>query len=95
MLHILLDNNTHDSTGGQSTVSHNVNFVDIAAACGYTNSIYAHNLADLESCIKDWKKKRTMTFLYMKIAKGSREGLGRPKMKPYEVKERLKVFLNG
>ena len=35
LLHILLDNQTHDSTGGQFTVSHNVQFVDIAAACGY------------------------------------------------------------
>jgi phosphonopyruvate decarboxylase len=94
MLHILLDNNTHDSTGGQSTVSHNVNFVDIAAACGYSKSIYVHNLEELEACIKDWKREKTLTFLYMKIAKGSIEGLGRPKMKPYEVKERLKVFLN-
>jgi phosphonopyruvate decarboxylase len=94
MLHILLDNNTHDSTGGQSTVSHNVNFVDIAAACGYSKSIYVHNLEELESCIKDWKRERSLTFLYMKIAKGSIEGLGRPKMKPYEVKERLKVFLH-
>ncbi|WP_026078685.1 phosphonopyruvate decarboxylase [Saccharococcus caldoxylosilyticus] len=94
MLHILLDNNTHDSTGGQSTVSHNVNFVDIAAACGYSKSIYVHNLEELESCIKDWKREKNLTFLYMKIAKGSIEGLGRPKMKPYEVKERLKVFLH-
>lgn len=94
MLHILLDNNTHDSTGGQSTVSHNVNFVDIAAACGYSKSIYVHNLEELESCIKDWKREKSLTFLYMKIAKGSKEGLGRPKMKPYEVKERLKVFLH-
>ena len=94
MLHILLDNNTHDSTGGQSTVSHNVNFVDIAAACGYSKSIYVHNLEELESCIKDWKREKSLTFLYMKIAKGSKEGLGRPKMKPYEVKERMKVFLH-
>jgi phosphonopyruvate decarboxylase len=94
MLHILLDNNTHDSTGGQSTVSHNVNFVDIAAACGYSKSIYVHNLEELESWIKDWKREKNLTFLYMKIAKGSKEGLGRPKMKPYEVKERLKVFLH-
>jgi phosphonopyruvate decarboxylase len=95
MLHILLDNNTHDSTGGQSTFSHNVNFVDIAAACGYTKSIYVHNLEELESCIKGWKGKKHLTFLYMKIAKGSIKDLRRPKMKPHEVKERLRVFLDG
>ncbi len=95
MLHILLDNHTHDSTGSQSTVSHNVNFVDIAAACGYTHSIYVHNLAELESRIRSWQLNKELTFLYLKIAKGSTEDLGRPKMKPHEIKERLKVFLDG
>lgn len=94
MLHILLDNHTHDSTGGQLTVSNNVHFVDIAAACGYTKSIHVHNLLELESSINDWKKENQLTFLYMNISKGSKEKLGRPKMKPHEVKERLKVFLN-
>lgn len=95
LLHILLDNNTHDSTGGQITFSHNVNFVDIAAACGYSKSIYIHNLSELEAQINNWKREKSLTFLYMKISKGSKEDLGRPKMKPHEVKERLKVFLNG
>lgn len=94
MLHILLDNNTHDSTGGQSTVSHNVNFVDIAAGCGYVYAMYVHNLTELESCIQAWKQHKQLTFLYVKIAKGSKQNLGRPKLKPYEVKERLQVFLD-
>jgi len=47
MLHILLDNNSYDSTGGQSTVSNIVNFVETAASCAYINSIYVH---DLEEC---------------------------------------------
>lgn len=95
MLHILLDNNTHDSTGGQLTVSNNVHFVDIAAASGYTKSIHIHSLLELETCINDWKQEKQLTFLYMNISKGSKEDLGRPKMKPHEVKERLKVFLDG
>lgn len=94
MLHILLDNNTYDSTGGQSTVSHNVNFVDIAASCGYENATYVHNLWELKTCIESWKRKKSLTFLYLKIAKGSKKELGRPKIKPYEVKERLQVFLH-
>ncbi|HBI04382.1 MAG TPA: phosphonopyruvate decarboxylase [Paenibacillaceae bacterium] len=94
MLHILLDNNTHDSTGGQNTVSHNIDFVNIAASCGYTNATYIHNLVELEEQIKAWKQNKTLTFLYLKIAKGSKKNLGRPKIKPHEVKERLQVFLH-
>jgi phosphonopyruvate decarboxylase len=94
LLHVLLDNNAHDSTGGQQTVSHTVNFVEAAAACGYENAIYIHHLDELKAAIAAWQKKPKLTFLHMKIAKGSLKNLGRPQMKPYEIKERLQVFLN-
>ncbi|WP_147535602.1 phosphonopyruvate decarboxylase [Bacillus marasmi] len=93
LLHILLDNQSHDSTGGQQTVSANVQFTELAAACGYPNSIYAHNLHELKDAIDNWQKNKQLTFVYLKIAKGSKNDLGRPKMKPYEVKNRLQVFL--
>jgi phosphonopyruvate decarboxylase len=95
LLHILLDNHIHDSTGGQYTVSQHVHFVDVAAACGYKNCIYIHNLEELEECVKEWKQHQKLSFIYMKIGKGSKKGLGRPTIKPYEVKERLQVFLDG
>jgi thiamine pyrophosphate-dependent acetolactate synthase large subunit-like protein len=34
LVHILLDNEMHESTGGQSTVSHSVALATIAAGCG-------------------------------------------------------------
>ncbi|WP_424446068.1 phosphonopyruvate decarboxylase [Paenibacillus xerothermodurans] len=94
MLHILLDNNAHDSTGGQSTVSHNVDFIEIAASCGYTKALHVHNLDELAAAMTEWKKTKGLTFLYMKISKSSSADLGRPRIKPYEVKERLQRFLN-
>lgn len=94
LLHILLDNHSHDSTGGQQTVSPNVQFTEIAAACGYYCVVYAHNLEELASAIENWKLDQKLTFIYLKVAKGSKKELGRPKMKPYEVKKRLQVFLS-
>lgn len=94
MLHILLDNQTHDSTGGQSTVAPNINFVDIAAACGYAKSSYIHNLDELKNSIQEWKETKELTFLYIKITKGSKQNLGRPKILPSDVKTRLRRFIN-
>jgi len=94
MIHILLDNNAHDSTGGQKTVSHNVSFVDVASSCGYQKSIYIHNLDELISCLKEWKTMKGLTFLHLKISSSSEDQLSRPTIKPYEVKERLETFLN-
>jgi phosphonopyruvate decarboxylase len=93
MIHILLDNQVHGSTGGQSTVSSNISFVDIAASCGYAKSLKVDSLEQLEACLKEWKQSKGLTFLYMKISKKDKEKLGRPHIKPHEVKERLHRFL--
>lgn len=95
MLHILLDNNAHDSTGGQATVARNVDFVAIATASGYPHALLAHNLEEFEKYINDWKQHKKLTFLALKIAKGKKKGLGRPTITPSEVKERLIKFISG
>jgi phosphonopyruvate decarboxylase len=93
MIHILLDNHAHASTGGQMTVSHNVNFGEVASSCGYTRSIYVHTLDELHAWLKEWKITKGLTFLYMRISQSPEEQLSRPKIKPFEVKERLERFL--
>lgn len=95
MLHILLDNNAHESTGGQTTVSHNVQLVDVAASCGYFKVLAVHGLVELARAIREWKKTKGLTFLYMKVSKGSKVPLGRPSIKPYEVKKRLQLFMSN
>ena len=94
MLHIVLDNNSYDSTGGQLTVANNIDFINLAASLGYTNVYYAHDAAELKKLVADWQIHQGLTFIYIKIAKGSKENLGRPKVKPFEVKERLMKFIN-
>lgn len=93
MLHLLLDNRVHDSTGGQSTLSAQVDFVSTAASVGYVNSIYVHNIDELEERVQKWKQNGGLTFLYLKISPGSREDLGRPTVSPPQVKRRIMKFL--
>jgi phosphonopyruvate decarboxylase len=94
MLHLVLDNNSYDSTGGQLTISQNVDFIGLAAAAGYSDVFYIHDLIELKERIESWKKNQGLTLLYLKIAKGSKENLGRPKIKPFEVKDRIIQFIN-
>ncbi|MEE8500946.1 MAG: phosphonopyruvate decarboxylase, partial [Kiloniellales bacterium] len=39
LVHLVLDNGIHDSTGGQATVSANVDFARVALACGYRRAV--------------------------------------------------------
>ena len=93
LFHLLLDNNCHDSTGGQFTVSHNVNFSNVATHCGYKKSLQISSLEKLAEEINKWKKNPTLTFAYMKILPGSLKNLGRPSLDPSEVKTRFMKFL--
>ncbi len=89
MIHILLDNETHDSTGGQFTVSPVVDFPKAASACGYPSVKVCGTPEQLGSVIREWKKEPELTFCSIKIKKGSKKNLGRPTVKPFEVAERL------
>lgn len=93
LTHILLDNEAHDSTGGQSTVSSNVSFATVAKGFGYKHSLSSDILDTFNSCLSSKELKDGPTFIHFKIKKGSPKTLGRPGVKPYEVKERLEKFI--
>lgn len=92
-LHIILDNEINDSTGGQATVSPNVSFSAVAQACGYGQVFSADTSEALESMLREVDDKNGPTLIHFRIQKGSPEGLGRPKVKPYDVKTRLMTHL--
>ncbi|MGE0735213.1 MAG: phosphonopyruvate decarboxylase [Alphaproteobacteria bacterium] len=95
LAHIILDNASHDSTGGQATVSPNVDFADAAIACGYKQAISCDDLAGFEAAFKTALAGRGPTLIHARIAPGSLEKLGRPTVKPHEVAARFKAFLAG
>lgn len=93
LIHILLDNEAHDSTGGQSTISYNVSFASVAKGFGYKNALSTDRLETFKSFLEDSNLKSGPTFIHFKIKKGSPKTLGRPGIKPFEVKERLQKFI--
>ena len=93
LLHIILDNEAHDSTGGQGTSSPVVNFPVIAAAANYRNAVSVGEREDLAAVVKELREKRGPSLIHVKIRQGSPKNLGRPTVKPHEVKERFMQFL--
>jgi phosphonopyruvate decarboxylase len=91
LIHVVLDNGVHDSTGGQQTVSASVDFAAVALACGYA---YAASCDDLEGFAKAWAAAADgPSLIHLRIAPGSMEKLGRPTVSPAEVALRFKAFL--
>ncbi|MBZ7964108.1 phosphonopyruvate decarboxylase [Campylobacter sp. 2457A] len=94
--HILLDNESHDSTGGQFNLSPNVNFAEVAYFCGYEKVFIISSFEELEQTLCFFKNRNTggAILIYVKILKGSKEKLGRPKVTPRQVALRMANFLS-
>ncbi|MFT4583174.1 MAG: phosphonopyruvate decarboxylase [Gammaproteobacteria bacterium] len=93
LTHILLDNEAHDSTGAQATVSTNVDFASIALACGYACVHRSRDIDGLESFLKS-RTNNGPQFLHLKIKTGTIENLPRPSITPAAVLERLKQHIS-
>jgi phosphonopyruvate decarboxylase len=92
-LHIILDNEVHDSTGGQQTASPVVRFAQVAAAANYRAAIGVDQREEIRDAVRDLRHRAGPSLLHVKIRPGSPEKLGRPTVKPHEVKERFSAFL--
>lgn len=88
--HLLLDNQVHESTGGQATVSAAVDFPAIASACGYRN---VYPSGELEQ-VQKFLASHAPAFMYMRTQRGVPEGLPRPAIKPVDVVRRLERHMN-
>ena len=94
LLHILLDNGSHDSTGGQFTTASKTNFNTIAKGCNYNNCLKIKSIKELDKAIENWLKNPILTFIYLSIRKGSMKDLGRPTLTPDEMSKRFKKNFN-
>ena len=93
LVHILLDNGVHDSTGGQPTVSAGVDFAGVAIACGYRFAASCDEIAGFAAALAEAARDGGPALIHLRILPGSIAKLGRPTIKPPEVARRFRDFL--
>ncbi len=93
LIHIVLDNGVHDSTGGQPTVSNSVDFAGVALACGYRHAVACATLDQFASAYRLAAAGPKPALIHARIASGSMSKLGRPTIAPADVARRFKAFL--
>jgi len=89
--HIILNNESHDSVGGQPTVGNIINFVSLAKSCKYKNSFKVSTEIELKEKILKIKSEDGPILLEIMINRGNRKELGRPTKTP---KENMNLFMN-
>jgi phosphonopyruvate decarboxylase len=92
-VHIVFDNESYDSTGGQPTTSVSSDLVKMALANGYKAAKKIQSKKELEAAVKEFKKIKGPEMIIVKIRKGSRNDLGRPTISPQENLKNFMAFL--
>lgn len=85
--HIVINNGSHDSVGGQPTVGFKVDMPKIAEGCGYKHVFSVSTKVELEGVWEAFSSAEGPVFLEIKTRKGAREDLGRPTIRPIDNKK--------
>ena len=92
VVHIVINNGSHETVGGQPTVMSNVNVVKVAEGCGYPNVVSVDSFEKLDKALEEANKKDELSFIEVKCAIGARDDLGRPTTTAKQNKE---AFMAG
>ncbi|MFO7951367.1 MAG: phosphonopyruvate decarboxylase [Bacillota bacterium] len=93
--HLVFNNSTHDSVGGQPTVAGKIDLVKIAEACGYKKALRAKSKEELTEALEKLKTAEGPAFLEIKVSSGARKDLGRPQTTPWDNKQAFMKFLGA
>ena len=77
--HIILNNNSHESVGGQLTNAAGIDFKKLSKSIGYRNFYKITNKKSLERILKKFVKSKGPSLLEVKINNGTLKSLSRPK----------------
>ena len=77
--YLLIDNEAHESIGGQPIKFQNFNIKKISEAMGFKQSYYTKSLNKLEVLMKKFIKSSGPSFFHIKINSGTLKNLVRPK----------------
>lgn len=93
MVHVLINNESHETVGGMPTVSSTVNWCKIAEGCGYSYAVSVNTYKDLDKQLLIIKSQNQLSFIEVKCAISSRKDLGRPTTSIQENKQAFMEYL--
>ena len=99
LLHVLINNEAHESVGGLPTVSSSVDWSTLALAAGYVRAYHADDEQELREALAHIEEEGDMggaLFLEVVVSLQSRADLGRPTTTAYDNGRNFQAFLlNG
>lgn len=89
IVHILFNNNGHESVGGQKTSADNIKFYKLAKSLGYKTAKYCKNKIQLIKAISEAIRSKESFFIEVLCKQGHRKNITRPSTKMTILKEQF------
>jgi phosphonopyruvate decarboxylase len=93
LVHVILDNHSYDSTGGQDSLSSGVDFLALAHALGYQEGFRVCSAEALRGAFQWALVHPGPTLIHLSILSGSPPSLPRPPEEPAWYASRFRDFL--
>lgn len=93
LVHIVINNEAHETVGGMPTVAGSVNMVEVAKACGYFNVKRVDSMEALDKELLRAQKCSELSFIEVLSSIGARDDLGRPTTTAIENKNGFMEYL--
>lgn len=94
-VHIVINNEAHETVGGMPTVANNIDICAIAKACGYSYVTCVDNFEKLDKELCNCKNSNELCLIEIKCAIGARDDLGRPTTTAIENKANFMKYLSN
>ena len=88
-LHIIINNQAHESVGAMPTGCQKTDFSQLAKDAGYTWTRQVKNLDQLHDALREADRKQGPVMIEVLVSLDSRADLGRPKESTKENKEKF------
>ena len=93
VVHVVINNGSHETVGGLPTVAEKIDLIAIARGCGYPYAASVDNFEALDKELCAAKCREALSFIEVKCAIGARSDLGRPTTTAKQNKESFMEFL--
>lgn len=95
LIHIVINNEAHETVGGMPTVAGSTDLTAMARACGYPHVVSVCTFDELDSALQAVRAQNELCFIEAKCSIGARENLGRPTTTALENKTNFMSYLRS
>ena len=95
LIHVILDNEAYESTGGQASISSRFDLAETAGATGYPWARRVEDVEELESALLEAKDGSLLSLILVKCGIAPVDGIPRVSHAPTEIRDRSKAAVQS